>query len=97
MHSVGRIAYHGWIDNIQASWVKIGLEGAKQLLVSGCNDMGGTLIDENISRAAGATHGQFMQEADFRDLADSLGRPIQQRTTLYGRVIPAAPLVPAAR
>ena len=97
MHSVGRIAYHGWIDNIQASWVKIGLEGAKQLLVSGCNDMGGTLIDENISRAAGATHGQFMQEADFRDLADSLGRPIQQRTTLYGRVVPAAPLVPAAR
>jgi FO synthase len=91
MHSVGRIAYHGWIDNIQASWVKIGLQGAKQLLVSGCNDMGGTLIDENISRAAGATHGQFMQEADFRDLADSLGRLLQQRTTLYGRVVPAAP------
>jgi len=96
MHSVGRIAYHGWIDNIQASWVKIGLEGAKQLLVSGCNDMGGTLIDENISRAAGATHGQHMQEADFRDLADSLGRPLEQRTTLYGRVVAAGQVVPIA-
>ena len=95
MHAVGRIAYHGWIDNIQASWVKIGLEGAKQLLVSGCNDMGGTLVDENISRAAGATHGQRMEEADFRDLADSLGRPLEQRTTLYGRVVPAGRVAPA--
>ena len=68
MHAVGRIAYNGWIDNIQASWVKIGLEGARQLLVAGCNDLGGTLMDENISRAAGASHGQQMHEADFRDL-----------------------------
>ena len=89
MHSVARIAYHGHIDNIQASWVKIGLKGAKQLLVSGCNDMGGTLMDENISRAAGATHGQIMEEADFKSLAESLGRPLEQRTTLYGRVVPA--------
>ncbi|MGA2530794.1 MAG: 5-amino-6-(D-ribitylamino)uracil--L-tyrosine 4-hydroxyphenyl transferase CofH [Acidimicrobiales bacterium] len=90
MHAVGRIAYHGWIHNIQASWVKIGLEGAKQLLVSGCNDLGGTLMDENISRAAGAKHGQRMYESDFRELAESLGRPLEQRTTLYGRVVPAA-------
>jgi FO synthase len=89
MHAVARIAYHGWIDNIQASWVKIGLEGAKQLLVSGCNDMGGTLMDENISRAAGAQHGQKMEEADFRELAESLGRRLEQRTTLYGRVVPS--------
>jgi FO synthase len=89
MHAVGRIAYHGSIANIQASWVKIGLEGSKQLLVSGCNDMGGTLMDENISRAAGASHGQQMQESDFRELAESLGRPLEQRTTLYGRVMPA--------
>jgi FO synthase len=95
MHAVGRIAYHGWIHNIQASWVKIGLEGAKQLLVSGCNDMGGTLVDENISRAAGATHGQRMQESDFRRLAESLGRPLEQRTTLYGRVVPASHAVAA--
>ncbi len=89
MHAVARIAYDGWIPNIQASWVKIGLEGARQLLVSGCNDMGGTLMDENISRAAGGQHGQLMEEADFRDLAESVGRRLEQRTTLYGRVVPA--------
>ncbi|MGD0982724.1 MAG: 5-amino-6-(D-ribitylamino)uracil--L-tyrosine 4-hydroxyphenyl transferase CofH [Acidimicrobiales bacterium] len=90
MHAVGRIAYHGWIDNIQASWVKIGLDGARQLLAAGCNDLGGTLMDENISRAAGAKHGQEMHEADFRELAASVGRPLEQRTTLYGRVLKAA-------
>ena len=50
MHSVGRIAYRGWIDNIQVSWVKAGIEGARQALLAGCNDLGGTLMDENISR-----------------------------------------------
>jgi FO synthase len=90
MHAVGRIAYHGWIDNIQASWVKIGIDGARQLLASGCNDLGGTLMDENISRAAGAKHGQQMNEADFRALAASVGRHLEQRTTLYGRVLPVA-------
>ncbi len=90
MHAVGRIAYRGAIDNIQASWVKMGIEGAQQLLVAGCNDLGGTLMDENISRAAGASHGQRMEEADFRSLAESVGRHLEQRTTLYGRVVPAA-------
>jgi FO synthase len=89
MHAVARIAYDGWIDNIQASWVKIGIDGARQLLAAGCNDLGGTLMDENISRAAGATHGQQMHEADFRDLAASVGRHLEQRTTLYGRVLAA--------
>jgi FO synthase len=89
MHAVGRIAYRGSIDNIQASWVKMGVEGAKQLLASGCNDLGGTLMDENISRAAGASHGQRMTEADFRTIAESVGRHLEQRTTLYGRVSPA--------
>jgi len=89
MHAVGRIAYHGWIDNIQASWVKIGLDGTRQLLAAGCNDLGGTLMDENISRAAGAKHGQQMHEADFRALAASVGRRLEQRTTLYGRVASA--------
>ena len=60
MHAVGRIAYHGSIDNIQASWVKLGAAGARQLLQAGVNDLGGTLMDENISRAAGASHGQGM-------------------------------------
>ncbi len=52
-------------------------------------------MDENISRAAGATHGQRMQESDFRRLAESLGRPLEQRTTLYGRVVPASHAVAA--
>ncbi|HTN78424.1 MAG TPA: 5-amino-6-(D-ribitylamino)uracil--L-tyrosine 4-hydroxyphenyl transferase CofH, partial [Acidimicrobiales bacterium] len=88
MHAVGRIAYHGHIDNIQASWVKLGLDGVFQLLQAGCNDLGGTLMDENISRAAGASHGQMMDEETFRALVTPLGRTLEQRTTVYGRVEP---------
>jgi FO synthase len=87
MHSVGRIAYRGAIDNIQLSWVKMGAAGARQLLRSGVNDLGGTLIDENISRAAGASHGQMMDADAFRALVSPLGRTLAQRTTLYGRVV----------
>jgi FO synthase len=86
MHAVGRIAYRGWIDNVQISWVKAGIAGARQALQAGCNDLGGTLMDENISRAAGASHGQEADEADFRAICDPLARPLEQRTTLYGRV-----------
>jgi FO synthase len=86
MHAVARIAYRGWIDNIQASWVKMGTVGVRQLLQSGVNDLGGTLMDENISRAAGASHGQEMDEAAFRALVEPLGRTLEQRTTLYGRI-----------
>ena len=74
-----------WIDNIQCSWVKIGHAGVRQLLQAGVNDLGGTLMDENISRAAGASHGQGLEEADFRALVEPLGRTLEQRTTLYGR------------
>ena len=87
MHAVGRIAYRGAIDNIQLSWVKMGAAGARQLLRSGVNDLGGTLIDENISRAAGASHGQMMDADGFRALVAPLGRTLAQRTTLYGRVV----------
>jgi len=86
MHAVGRIAYHGWIHNIQASWVKLGQAGAAQMLQAGVNDLGGTLINENISRAAGASHGQEMTEDDLRALCAPLGRPLRQRTTLYDEV-----------
>ncbi len=86
MHAVGRIAYRGDIDNIQVSWVKMGGEGVRQALQAGVNDLGGTLMNENISRAAGATHGQGMEEGDFRALVEPLGRTLEQRTTLYGRV-----------
>ncbi|HSO96607.1 MAG TPA: 5-amino-6-(D-ribitylamino)uracil--L-tyrosine 4-hydroxyphenyl transferase CofH [Acidimicrobiia bacterium] len=85
LHAVGRIAYHGWIDNIQISWVKVGIPGAQQALQAGCNDLGGTLMDENISRAAGASHGQELDDAGFAAIVDPLGRPLAQRTTLYGR------------
>ncbi|HCB37378.1 MAG TPA: 7,8-didemethyl-8-hydroxy-5-deazariboflavin synthase [Acidimicrobiaceae bacterium] len=83
MHAVGRIAYHGHIDNIQVSWVKIGAAGARQILNAGANDLGGTLMDENISRAAGAQHGQGLLEQDFRDIAEPLGRTVRQRATGY--------------
>ena len=86
MHAIGRIVYDGWIPNIQASWVKLGFEGARQLLQAGVNDLGGTLVNENISRAAGASHGQEVGEADFRALVEPLGRRLEQRTTRYGRV-----------
>ena len=90
MHAVARIAYHGLIDNIQASWVKLGSDGVQQLLLAGVNDLGGTLIDENISRAAGASHGQGMDEGGFREIVEPLGRTLEQRTTLYGRVTTAS-------
>ena len=96
MHSVGRIAYHGLIDNIQVSWVKIGAEGAKQILRAGANDLGGTLMDENISRAAGAQHGQGLLEDDFRAIAEPLGRTIRQRTTSYGEADGAPTVVKTA-
>ena len=86
MHAVGRIAYAGSIPNIQVSWVKMGPAGVRQALAAGVNDLGGTLMDENISRAAGASHGQMMEEDDFRSLVEPLGRRLEQRTTLYGRV-----------
>jgi FO synthase len=86
IHAVGRIAYRGWIDNIQVSWPKCGMAGARQALQAGCNDLGGTLMDENISRAAGAEHGQELDDDDFRAIVDPLRRPLEQRTTLYGRI-----------
>jgi FO synthase len=85
IHAVGRLAYKGLIDNIQASWVKIGIDGVRQLLQAGCNDLGGTLMNENISRAAGATHGQGLEPGDFAEIVAPLGRSLAQRTTLYGR------------
>ena len=85
MHAIARIAYRGLIDNVQVSWTKIGRDGAAQLLQAGCNDLGGTLMDENISRAAGASHGTKMTEASFREIAAPLGRTLRQRNTVYER------------
>lgn len=85
MHAVARIAYRGRIDNIQGSWVKLGFNSITQLLQAGANDLGGTLMDENISRAAGADHGTEVTPEDFRQIVEPLGRTLVQRTTLYGR------------
>lgn len=90
MHAVARIAYRGYIDNIQGSWVKLGFRSMEQLLQAGANDLGGTLMDENISRAAGAEHGQGAGPDEFEQLVGPLGRRLVQRTTLYGRVDPGS-------
>jgi FO synthase len=84
MHAVSRLALHGAIGSIQASWVKLGLDGAAACLAAGVNDLGGVLMNESISRAAGAAHGQETTVADLERAAASAGRPLRQRTTLYG-------------
>ena len=86
MHAVARIALHGAIDNIQVSWVKMGVEGVKLALQVGANDLGGTLINENISRAAGAEHGQELPAPAMEALIRSIGRMPRRRTTLYEHV-----------
>jgi FO synthase len=89
MHAVARLALHPWITNIQASWVKLGIEGAQACLRSGANDLGGTLMNESISRAAGAAHGQEMPPERMEEAIRALGREPRQRTTLYGTPDPA--------
>ncbi len=86
MHSVARIAFHGHIDNIQASWVKMGHEGVKACLNAGCNDLGGTLMNESISRAAGTQHGQETSSDEMRRIIRTLNRNPRQRSTAYGTV-----------
>ncbi len=84
MHAVGRLALHPWITNVQASWVKLGPEGALAALRAGANDLGGTLMNESISRAAGAAHGQEMPPERLEATIRAAGRVPRQRTTLYG-------------
>ncbi|WP_299049980.1 bifunctional FO biosynthesis protein CofGH [uncultured Nocardioides sp.] len=86
VHAVARIAYADDIRHVQASWVKLGRVGTRQLLAAGVDDLGGTLMDENISRAAGASHGQGLTPDDLAAIAAEAGRPLRQRTTLYGDV-----------
>jgi len=86
MHSIARLALHPYIHNIQASWVKMGPEQAAALLNAGCNDMGGTLMNESITRAAGAQHGQEIGPMEMDAIIKAIGRVPVQRTTLYGEV-----------
>jgi FO synthase len=83
MHAIARLALHPLIPNIQASWVKMGPDGVTYCLRAGANDLGGTLMDETITRSAGAIHGQEMTPAAMESIIRSLGRVPRQRTTTY--------------
>ncbi|HEX6662605.1 MAG TPA: 5-amino-6-(D-ribitylamino)uracil--L-tyrosine 4-hydroxyphenyl transferase CofH, partial [Gaiellaceae bacterium] len=83
VHAVARLALHPWITNVQVSWVKLGAEGVAAALRAGVNDLGGTLMNESISRAAGAEHGQEFSPEQMEDVIRSVGRIPRQRTTLY--------------
>ncbi len=84
MHAVPRLVLHPLIKNIQTSWVKMGAQGAATCLNAGANDLGGTLMNESITRAAGGVHGQELDAAKLQALARNIGRTPRQRTTLYG-------------
>jgi FO synthase len=86
VHAMARILLHGKISNIQTSWVKLGEDGAAEMLRGGANDLGGTLMEETISRMAGSEHGSRRSVAELEAVAGLAGRPARQRTTSYGRL-----------
>ena len=85
VHAVARLMLHGWIDNIQTSWVKLGPAGTRVMLRGGVNDLGGTLMEETISRMAGSQYGSYLTVAQLEEICAPIGRPAVQRTTTYGR------------
>jgi FO synthase len=85
VHALARLLLHGRIDNIQTSWVKLGVEGTQAMLKAGVNDLGGTLMEETISRMAGSMNGSAKTEQELREIAEGIGRPVRQRTTAYGQ------------
>lgn len=91
MHAIARLVFQRTLPNIQASWVKMGEEGVKLCLQAGANDAGGTLMNETITRSAGAAHGQEMTPERMEAMIQSIGRVPEQRTTLY-RTVPREPL-----
>ena len=94
VHAMARLLLHGRISNIQCSWVKLGDVGTVTMLDGGCNDLGGTLMEETISRMAGSSYGSARTVAQLRAIAAAAGRPARQRTTTYAPVTsaPAASL-----
>ncbi|MET7961366.1 bifunctional FO biosynthesis protein CofGH [Micromonospora zamorensis] len=84
VHAMSRLLLHGRIDNIQCSWVKLGDEGTVAMLQGGCNDLGGTLMEETISRMAGSDNGSARTEEQLRSIATAAGRPARKRSTAYG-------------
>jgi FO synthase len=88
VHAMARLMLHGAIDHVQCSWVKLGPDGVRAMLAAGCDDLGGTLMEETISRMAGSEHGSRLTVAGLEALAAAAGRPARQRTTTYGPVPP---------
>ncbi|AYY12080.1 7,8-didemethyl-8-hydroxy-5-deazariboflavin synthase [Actinobacteria bacterium YIM 96077] len=86
VHAMARLLLHGRIDNIQCSWVKLGIEGCRQVLQGGVNDLGGTLMEETISRMAGSEHGSRKTISQLEEIVEPLGRHARQRSTTYGEV-----------
>ena len=89
VHAIARLVLQGEIDNIQLSWVKLGVERTTELLDAGVNDLGGTLMEETISRMAGSDHGVRKDPEDLRTMAAAAGRPVAERSTDYRRKEPA--------
>jgi FO synthase len=86
VHAVSRLLLHGAISSIQCSWVKLGDQSCRDVLRGGANDLGGTLMEETISRMAGASHGSYKTISGLRAITEPLGRPLRPRTTTYGEV-----------
>jgi FO synthase len=87
VHALARLLLHGRIDNIQTSWVKLGIEGTRAMLRAGVNDLGGTLMEETISRMAGSMNGSAKTVAELREIGEGIGRPVRERTTSYGQPV----------
>jgi FO synthase len=85
VHAMARILLHGRIHNIQTSWVKLGVDGTRAMLQAGANDVGGTLMEETISRMAGSEHGSAKTVEELVEIGAGIGRPVVERTTTYGR------------
>ena len=83
VHALARIMLHGRISHIQTSWVKLGVERTQVMLNGGANDLGGTLMEETISRMAGSEFGSAMTAEELSAIAEGIGRPARQRTTTY--------------
>jgi len=83
VHAVARLMLYGRVHNVQTSWVKLGIEGTRIMLAGGANDVGGTLMEETISRMAGSEHGSAKTVQELTFIAEGIGRPVRQRTTTY--------------
>jgi FO synthase len=91
VHAMARILLHGRVRNIQTSWVKLGVDGTRAMLQAGANDLGGTLMEETISRMAGSEHGSARTVEELVEISAGIGRPARERTTTYDAPVPRSP------